>query len=173
MIHASKYRWMVVAWWLLALPGAALALPPVTGYDLKGDSFDLRAQTATVQSGKAVLLVFYANNCHACLDEVPVMKQVRTEVNQRPVEIVYVNVGDDEAAISRVAKRYQIDFRIILDPKQSIYTNVLTQIVRPGVTKGLPLVVLVAPGGEVPFAKTGMASHDELLHAITQTLAGR
>jgi peroxiredoxin len=59
--------------------------------------------------GKVVYLGFWAGWCRQCIGEMIAEKKVKELIRNKPLEFVYVSIGNDSAAEQQIAKQYKID----------------------------------------------------------------
>lgn len=67
--------------------------------------------------GRVVLVNFWATWCPPCLEELPSMQALWTELEDRGFTILGVNVGEERDAVSRFVDRFEpaLDFPLLLD----------------------------------------------------------
>ena len=75
-------------------------------------------QTLFDYKGKVILLNFWASWCPPCIKEIPSMIKLQQKLKNNPFKILAINLGEDKEAISKFAKKYKINFSILLDPNQ-------------------------------------------------------
>lgn len=67
---------------------------------------------------KYVLLVFWGTWCSPCLEEIPILKEIREQYSQAQLEIVSVAVGSDSAKVRSLIKEQQMNWVHILNHKE-------------------------------------------------------
>ncbi len=90
--------------------------PPLSLPDLDGINRQL-----TDYRGKVVLVNFWASWCPPCIEEIPSMKRLYKIMENKPFEILAVNVGENKSAILKFRKQLGFDFPVLLDRKGHAY----------------------------------------------------
>lgn len=110
--------------------------PEINLEDLQGNRFSLEQFR-----GRWVLLNFWASWCAPCIEELPSLEILNTELNSSGISVVSVAVEDDPKMLKEVVERTRITFPVLLD--------------LPGAVKasyglfGLPETFLIDPYGKL------------------------
>ena len=85
---------------------------------LEGEKLQLK----DYRGKKVVHLVFWSTWCPKCLLDMAKLKDLWNTMEDRPYEILAVNVGLNESKkrIQKIRSEYQIPFRIVLDNKSKV-----------------------------------------------------
>ena len=85
---------------------------------LEGEKIQLK----DYRGKKVVHLVFWSTWCPKCLLDMAKLKDLWDTIENRPYEILAVNVGLNESKkrIHKIRSEYQIPFRIVLDSKSKV-----------------------------------------------------
>ena len=85
---------------------------------LEGEKIQLK----DYRGKKVVHLVFWSTWCPKCLVDMSKLKELWKTIDDRPYEILAVNVGLNESKkrINKIRSEYQIPFRIVLDNKSAV-----------------------------------------------------
>jgi peroxiredoxin len=85
---------------------------------LEGEKLQLK----DYRGKKVVHLVFWSTWCPKCLLDMTKLKDIWKTIENRPYEILAVNVGLNESKkrIHKIRSEYQIPFRIVLDNKSKV-----------------------------------------------------
>jgi thiol-disulfide isomerase/thioredoxin len=120
VITAVKRLWVFFA--LLAFWGVASAGPelkrvstdnPAPPIELK--TFDGQPFKLEQLRGKVVLVNFWATWCEPCVEEMPSIQKLRTQLRNAPFEVVAVNLQEGEARIRGFLQKVPLDFPIVRD----------------------------------------------------------
>ena len=90
--------------------------PDFSATDLQGRPVAL----GELPGHKAVVVDFWATWCAPCLESMPALQQVQEEFNDRQVEIVAVNLGEDPGNVRSFVERHQYTFRVVADEDRAI-----------------------------------------------------
>lgn len=83
------------------------SVPDITGVARNVESFE----------GKVVLVNFWATWCSPCVDEMPVLAELREQYAKDGFEVVAVAVNDTKEAVSNFAVEHKLSYPILLDPE--------------------------------------------------------
>ena len=74
-------------------------------------------QLAAYRGKKVVHLIFWATWCPSCTMEVPKLKKLHQEAQDKPYEILAIDVGynDSLPKVRQFQERYQLPYKIIFD----------------------------------------------------------
>ncbi len=94
--------------------------PDLVAVDLEGNLFNLSevlGENSFVppESRKALMLIMFTIPCKACVDEIPDIKKLRKEYAGKPVQFLYMNVGNSQDDASAWARTHKLDFQMLLD----------------------------------------------------------
>ena len=78
---------------------------------------DLQEATHTLAAyrGKVVVLNFWATWCEPCRDEMPSFNKLRRSLEDKPVAMLAVNIGEGEPRIAEFLRKVPVDFPVLLD----------------------------------------------------------
>jgi len=99
--------------------------------------------------GKVVLVNAWATWCKPCLEELPELRRLHTELGSRGLAVVGVSLDEDtaEAPILKFAQDHQMAYAIWHDPAQRLMTTFDFA--------GLPTTVLIDRDGVLRWRSTG------------------
>ena len=123
--------------------------PSFQGELLGGGRVSLKEEL-TKESGKALLLCFWASWCTPCMQELKtVTEKIKTDPSL-PLRVLTVNVDTAETSsdVKPTLKLYQFDIRVVLDPKHEIFSKYQD-------ANSLPFSVLIKPSGEIIRSSNG------------------
>jgi peroxiredoxin len=103
--------------------------------------------------GKVVLLNFWASWCPPCLEEMPSMQRLYTQMKGRPFEILAIDVGEDEADIRRFNTIMKTTFPVLLDRDGSVYNEWKVYV--------YPTNFLIDKSGHIRYGSPGAIDWDE------------
>jgi peroxiredoxin len=107
---------------------------------------DLDKNTVELKNfrGKPVLLFFWTTWCPFCLKELKTLNKTSVELSKKGVELLVINTSEREHNARRVAKNYNLSFRVFLDEDGSVADAF-------GVY-GVPTFVLIDKNGNLVFS---------------------
>lgn len=133
--------------------------PDFSAVDLQGRSVVL----SDFRERKVVVLDFWATWCGPCLRALPALQELHEEFQDRGVEIVAVNLGEDPALVREFVERNAYAFRVVADRERTIGK-------RFGV-RAIPLTVVVDTAGRVKSVYSGFGStHKTRLQKMLERL---
>ena len=94
-----------------------------------------------VGKGKYVLVDFWASWCGPCMRQIPVIKELQSELGPKGLEILGVAVWDEPQATIQAIESHGITWPCIIDA-QKIPTDLY------GIS-GIPCIILFGPDGEI------------------------
>lgn len=97
--------------------------------------------------GKPIIINFWATWCPPCRDELPSMNRAWKKIKDEGIQMLAINIGEDEEAISSFTKNYPIDFTILLDESSEEISN--------WSIRGLPTTFVLDPQGHVIYRAVG------------------
>ncbi|MFO7570074.1 MAG: TlpA disulfide reductase family protein, partial [Smithellaceae bacterium] len=110
----------------------------------------------SAQKGKPVLIFFGTTWCPACRTEIPKYRKIQETYAPKGLEVIYINIMEPAAKVSRFARANAINYRVLLDEDGAVGTryNVI----------GVPMMVLVGRDGVI--VKVSHSSSDMPLDAL-------
>lgn len=105
-----------------------------------------KVNTEDLRGNKAVFLVFWATWCRVCTEDMPLLKEVYSEMEAKPIQFLAINPGvrDNLNRIKRYIEIVKIPFPVALDQGAPITKSY-------GVV-GAPSFVLIDKKGVVRFS---------------------
>ena len=97
--------------------------------------------------GKVVLVNFWASWCPPCIQEMPELTQLKNQLNEKPFEILAINVGEKKYKVRKFAKLINLKLPVLLDTKKDIFDDW-------GV-KTLPTSFLIDAEGNIRYSVRG------------------
>lgn len=113
-----------------------MSAPDFNLQDLTGRSFKLSAHR-----DKPVLLIFITTWCPTCRSEIPHYKDIYETYGQRGLEVVNIDIQEPKERVARLAARYTIPYRTLLDEKGDVAGTY-------GIV-GIPAMILVNKDGMI------------------------
>ena len=109
---------------------------------------------------KTVALYFWETECDLCVSAMPTLERLHHQFEDRAVEILAVNVGDDSDLVKRFSDRHKYTFRMVADENRTV-----GDLFRVG---AIPALVVVDRNGRVMRTQIGDSSTraDELLGVL-------
>jgi thiol-disulfide isomerase/thioredoxin len=144
----------------------ALSGQPAPGFSLEtltGETFELSAQ-----SGKVVVIDFWATWCGPCVKALPHMRELHERYAAS--NVVFVGISRDregqEEAVEKVIRKNEIHYPIVMGSHD---------LARAYDVQGIPCLVLIAPDGTVQGRMVGFSEDgvNVLSRALDQLLAGQ
>ena len=131
--------------------GVPGAFPPISISTIDGRSFD----AATV-AGRPVLVTFWSTTCVVCLREMPDLEALYHRLSPRGFEIIAVSMPwDPPDEVVRLAQARALPYPVALDVTGAVAKAF-------GDVSVTPTHVLIGPGGEVAFHRTGALDFADL-----------
>lgn len=133
-----------------------------SGQTFTGDPFDLAAQ-----SGKVVIVNFWASWCDPCRNEMPLLQQ--RAANDLTIALIGVNIrNDSEYAAQRFLETNGIAYPNLRDDGEG-GTDAFGPIeLSYGIGTTRPVTIFISPTGEIATFKLGELTADELDRMIEQ-----
>lgn len=149
VMHAAAGAF--VSTWLLAPAGALAqeikpwkggATPPLALRGMDGAPVGLRDFR-----GRVLLVNFWATWCDPCREEIPALERLRARMKDQPFELLMVNYGESNAAVSRFLTKLGVTVPVALDPEK--------QTAGKWRVAGLPTTFLVDANGKIRYSSFG------------------
>jgi peroxiredoxin len=131
---AGEYLVMVVMyhkcvkWQSILLVGLMLLMtacysgtrPPRIGESAPDFSLQDSSRTVALSGlkGKVVVLNFWATWCPPCVDEMPSLIQLQSQLKDKGVTVLAVSLDVDESAYNKFLKDYKVELLAVRDPNQ-------------------------------------------------------
>jgi len=96
---------------------------------------------------KPVWISFFAEWCHNCAEEVPLLNRIKQQYGDR-IRVIGVDYGDDRAVVQEWVKQHGVEYGILLDRGEKVLTDGYGQI-------GVPYNVVIDTTGTIRFSSTG------------------
>lgn len=110
--------------------------------------------------GQGVFLNFWGTWCKPCEKEMPYINNQYNHFKDKGVQVLAVNIGESDLAVTKYVERKQLDFPNVID-KDSQVQNAY------GVNP-LPVTFLINPDGEVVKIHTGTLTESMVNEFMTQ-----
>lgn len=118
--------------------------PPISISTIDGRSFDAEAVR-----GRPLLVTFWSTTCLICLHEMPDLESLYRRLSPRGFEIIAVSMPwDPPDEVVRLARARALPYPVALDVTGAVARAF-------GDVSVTPTHVLIGPGGEVAFHRTG------------------
>jgi thiol-disulfide isomerase/thioredoxin len=126
-----------------------------------------RHWTGEALKGRPVLIVFWATWCSRCVEEVAVLKEIRSEYGDQ-IELIGVNLdGSERPAVAAFLQRHRIDWPQIHEGR-----GMNGRLARLFKVPHLPFSVLYGADGQVISSAASICGLRPLLEGATVTTAG-
>lgn len=133
--------------------------------NLDGDFVTLSENTG---SGP-VLISFWATWCKPCLEELPHLEKIYSELKEKGLKVFAISVDGEKTAakVEPFAKTKKMDIPVLLD--------INGDVARSFYVKDVPHSVLLNQAGEIIFSHSGYKPGDEIVlkEKITALLEGK
>ena len=165
-VRSSRARWAAALLGVACLlavsalwdQGAPEVFPPISISTIDGRRFD-----PTTVEGRPVLVTFWSTTCLVCLEEMPDLETLYRRLSPRGFEIIAVSMPwDPPDEVVRLARVRALPYPVALDVNGTIARAF-------GDVSVTPTHVLIGPGGEVAFRRTGaldFAALDDRLQSM-------
>jgi len=120
-----------------------ITAPAIDLSRLDGTPFSLAGR-----KGQFTLINFWALWCAPCRTEMPALARLKTQMAERGLEVVAVNLGDKPDAVARFLKQMDVGGLTIVMDRQSA-------VGRAWHVQALPATFLVGPDGAITHAAIG------------------
>ena len=139
---------------LVCCLGIEAALPAVTLQDMNGKRVEVGA---LAQSGKPVVLAFFATWCKPCMRELKAIDDLYAEWQEETgvtVYLVSIDQGQDVQKVKPLVDGNGWEFPVLLDPNGTLKRAMNVQ--------NVPHLFVVNSKGEIVYNHTGYSAGDEL-----------
>ena len=134
--------------------------PEFTGELLGGGEFDSADLT-----GDIAVLNFWAHWCGPCRDETPEFQAVYTDVRDRGVQFLGLNVKDEEQLAQAFVERYGVEFPSLFDPRGEV-----ALAFRDYPANAIPSTIVLDRQGRVAAVYTAVVSEADLRAVLDRLL---
>jgi peroxiredoxin len=130
------------------------ALPDVTLRDVDGQEINV---ASLAQSGKPVIISFFATWCKPCMRELEAINELYPDWQEETgveMYIVSIDQGQDTYKVKPLVDGYGWEYHVLLDPNSNLKRalNVMN----------VPHMFIVDSKGNIVFSHTGYTDGDEL-----------
>lgn len=134
-------------------------VPDLTLTTMSGETIELAQQ-----SGKVLLLNFWATWCAPCRKEIPDLVDLQKELGPKGLTIIGIALDREGADVVKpYAKEHTINYPLVLDPDTSIPKHF-------GEVYGLPTTFVVGPDGQIRHRILGILPIDQLKPKLVDML---
>ncbi|HEX5611840.1 MAG TPA: TlpA disulfide reductase family protein [Burkholderiales bacterium] len=130
---------------------------------------DLQGKQRTLEewSGKLVLVNFWATWCAPCLEEIPMLIELRRAYGDKGLEVVGIAI-DQEAKVREMAAKLSVEYPILLADSHGL------QLLRElgNSSGGLPYTLILDRKQQASGRKLGALKRPEAEAMVTRALAG-
>ncbi len=142
----------------LSVVEPTVAAPPFTLNDHQGKPLSIQDQR-----GKVVLMNFWATWCPPCIHEMPMMDQLYRSAQDRPFNLLALNVQESQEDVSAFLKSRDFHFSVLLDPEGTVVWSYKV--------RGLPSTFLIDCAGNLIGSVTGVLNWtDHPMGALLEAL---
>lgn len=161
-------RIVSIACLLLVLPlgGLAQADARITLIDAEAFDADLAARR-----GRVVLVNFWATWCRPCLEEIPALLELQSELRERGFDLVAVSLdepADLEATVRPFLDKWFPDFSTLLSVETDM--DAIVSVIDPYWNEVLPTSYVLARDGTLATRIQGGSTAEEFVAAIRPVL---
>ena len=121
-----------------------------------------KAQKLSQWQGKFLLVNFWATWCPPCVDEMPELSALQTELSKSNIQLIGMGI-DSPGNISDFAKKFHISYPLFAAGMEG--TELSRQLGNQA--GGLPFTVLISPDGNVLKAYLGRLNISQLRNDMT------
>jgi thiol-disulfide isomerase/thioredoxin len=148
-----------------AQSGTSYETSPVPAPDLTLETMDGRRINLADQSGKVVLVNFWATWCGPCRREIPDLVNLYSEMKDEGLLIVGIAVDREGVDVVKpYVQEKRINYPIVLDPDQSTESHFDAMY-------GLPTTYVVNPEGKIVRRVLGVFPVDDIKPTLKDMLA--
>lgn len=123
--------------------------------DLQGHKHEL-----SDYKGQGVFLNFWGTWCQPCETEMPYINNQYNQFKNKGVQVLAVNVGESNIAVSQFAESHNLDFPIVIDKNSQVQAEY-------GIDP-LPATFLIDKNGKVVKYFTGQLTEDTVRDLMNQ-----
>ena len=116
-------------------------LKPTQRFTLMNPAREAVSLDQVLSKNKAVLINFWATWCGYCVEEMPDLVKLQTRLESRGFTVLGVDVGESADQASSFAKKFGLNFPIVLDEDNTVSQNY-------GLV-GIPVSYLIRSDGKV------------------------
>lgn len=131
--------------------------PRFAAEDLKGAQVELQQYR-----GQVVVLDFWATWCPPCVEGLPKVAEVASELEDEGVVFYAVNVGEDAKTVKKFLEDEELDVPVLMDPEGAVAGEYQAN--------AIPQTVLIGKQGTVQAVHVGLSGDVE--ETLRQQLAG-
>ncbi|MGV1003401.1 MAG: TlpA family protein disulfide reductase [Candidatus Nanopelagicales bacterium] len=135
--------------------------PALIGETLTGEQFDLADER-----GAVVVLNVWASWCAPCRDEAPELVKVSSELAERDVRFVGLNIRDSTAAAAAFVRKYGITYPNVSDPDGTLLLGFAGTLP----PSAIPSTLVIDQKGRVAARAVGPVDRSRLLGLIEPVL---
>ena len=97
------------------------AQPDTAVFDLP----DIKGQQHSLEDfrDRVVLVNFWASWCPPCIQEMPVLERLKKKFNERPFEVLAVNVGEPKYRVWKFVKHISFGLPVLLDTHKDTFES--------------------------------------------------
>lgn len=121
------------------------------------------AQALSQWRGKALVVNFWATWCAPCVEEMPELTQLQTELNQKNIQIIGIGI-DSAANISEFSTKLKIGYPLYVAGMRGTELSRLFG----NQAGGLPFTVLINAGGQIKKTYLGRLKMEELRRDLAE-----
>lgn len=148
-------------------PGTVQEVPPSPVPDLTLTTLDSTAIDLRTQTGRVLLVNFWATWCAPCREEIPDLKALHKEFRDEGLRVIGVALDrKGRAVVAPFAEKMDITYPVAVDRDGAAEAAF-------GPLAGLPTTFLVAPDGQITHRVLGLFPVDEMRPVLKQLLTGR
>jgi len=124
-----------------------------TAIDRPAPEFKVQDSDHTVSldqfKGKVVVLNFWASWCPPCVEELPSLMRMQSELQNKGVVVVGISVDSDAGDYEKFLKDHNVNFITALDPGRRTPTEVVAEVSAKYGTYQFPETYIIDRGGMV------------------------